>query len=71
MINTSLLKDIAIGLLIVLIGYFVFKYSIPTPKPVVIPQDLIHQIDSLKARNAELERSIHSYDSTKIGRAHV
>jgi hypothetical protein len=63
MINIKLVKEIAVGLLILFIGYLIIV-SIPTTKSsVVIPQELIHQIDSLKAKNSELEQNAKAFDS--------
>jgi len=62
MINTRFVTEVIIGILILIFGYFIIKVSIP--KPVVMPQELLQQIDSLKTKNAELEQTTKTLDST-------
>jgi phosphoenolpyruvate carboxylase len=63
MINIRLVKEIAIGLLILFIGYVIIVSIPKTKSSVVVPQELLNQIDSLKAENAKLDSSAHAYDS--------
>jgi predicted PurR-regulated permease PerM len=58
------IKDIAIIILfLTVVSAVIYFLYTKEPSSVVIPQELIHQIDSLKAKNSELEQNAKAFDS--------